>query len=112
MTHLALNLQSPEDDEKVLAEANMALVKGIKISEDKPADIDALNSVTVYAEVKCPRCSIQLATYTRIVESNQARIGGTVSVSFTGSCYNRGFPGSGAFDWSGTVTSAYIYEIP
>ena len=79
---------------------------------DEPADLVARALVKVYVEARCPRCSIRLASYTKYVESPRAIIGGTVTISFTGSCYNRGGAGSGVFDWSGTVTSGYIYQIP
>lgn len=103
---------SSEEKEQERAEADMAMVKGVSIVDDEPADMAALFLVMVYAEARCPRCSIRLATYTKYVESPRAIIGGTVTISFTGSCYNRGGAGSGVFDWRGTVTSGYIYEIP
>ena len=94
---------------KEVSEQNeLALVRGITISEDHSLD---LSSVKVYAEVSCPSCGIRLATYEKYVESSDAIIGRTISVSFTGSCYNKGYPGSGRFDWSGTASSATIYEI-
>ena len=103
-------MDDSEANQRDSVKIKAAIVSGIFISEDQRTTI--LPTVKVYAEVTCPRCSIRLASYEKYVESSKAVIGNTVSISFTGSCYNRGYPGSGAFDWSGTVVSAVIYEIP
>jgi len=77
-----------------------------------PADDVAPDGrILVYVEVKCPRCGCWLGSYKRYVESNRAYVGSIVSISFTGSCFNREKCGSGKFDWRGTVTSGRVYRV-
>ena len=38
-------------------------------------------------------------------------VGAIVTISFTGSCYNKDRCGSGKFDWRGTVTSGKIIKV-
>lgn len=68
--------------------------------------------IYVTIEVRCPKCDCFLASFSEYRESSSAIfLGAIVTCSYTGSCYNKGFCGSGAFDWSGTATSGRVISI-
>jgi hypothetical protein len=90
-------------------DAGTPIVRDVEIGpEDSKL---AAGTIEVYVEAKCPNCKCRLASYRKYVESSKAYIGAIVTISFTGSCYNKGECGSGKFDWRGTVTDGVVYKV-
>lgn len=71
--------------------------------------------VYVTGDVTCPKCGTRLAGFDQWMESSDdVRIGNNIplEMSFTGSCYNAGYPGSGKYCWGpGTVSSGKITAV-
>lgn len=89
--------------------SSSAIVGDLEIG-DTP-DMVPANTVLVYVEANCPRCSCRLASYRRYVESSRAYIGAIVTITFNGACFNRGYCGSGRFDWRGSISSGRVYRL-
>jgi hypothetical protein len=71
-----------------------------------------LGRIYVTIEVRCPKCDCYLASFSEYRESSSSiYVGAIVTISYTGACYNKGYCGSGAFDWRGTATSGKIMQI-
>jgi len=71
--------------------------------------------VYVSGDVKCPRCGTKLAGFDQWMESSDDLQIGTVvplELSYTGACYNAGYPGSGRYCWGpGTIITGTITAI-
>lgn len=68
--------------------------------------------IYVTIEVKCPKCNCFLASFSEYRESSdRIYIGAIVTITYSGSCFNKGECGSGRFCWRGTVTSGKVIQL-
>ena len=93
----------------------------LKLNAPSPLAISAYSAVEtrsvagriyITIEVHCPKCGCFLGSFSEYRESSSSiYVGAIVTISYTGSCYNKNYCGSGAFDWQGTVTSGKVIRI-
>jgi hypothetical protein len=70
------------------------------------------NRLLVEIEVRCPKCNCFLASYSEYRDSSSSiYVGAIITIAYKGTCTNKGYCGSGSFDWEGTVTNGKIIGI-